>query len=201
VFFGKNLLHRARTLELNWFLHDFGSDPELLSRDQIDEKALLNLRGIVRTTCTRLNGHSYQNLEAFAPAAEWEALPHEQGIDLASMDAAMTFSYSQIAHYLRCPRSYRHHYLEGWREKETRAAMPFGRRVRIAAQLSSANGILTAAPHWNLRMTRPGIACSIKESYCWSASLATTGSTFLSRNRTFRSKLCTIFQTKSVRCL
>jgi hypothetical protein len=39
----------------------------------------------------------------------------------------MTFSHSQIAHYLRCPRSYRHHYLDGWREKETRAAMPFGR--------------------------------------------------------------------------
>ena len=61
--------------KLNWFLHDFGYDPDLLSRDQIDEKALLNLRGVVRTTCTQLNGHSYQNLDAFAPAADWEALP------------------------------------------------------------------------------------------------------------------------------
>ena len=39
----------------------------------------------------------------------------------------MTFSYTQIAQYLRCPRSYRHRYLDGWREKETRAAMIFGR--------------------------------------------------------------------------
>jgi hypothetical protein len=39
----------------------------------------------------------------------------------------MLFSYTQIAHYLRCPRSYRHRYLDGWREKETRAAMIFGR--------------------------------------------------------------------------
>jgi len=39
----------------------------------------------------------------------------------------MTFSYTQIAYYLRCPRSYRHRYLDGWREKETRAAMIFGR--------------------------------------------------------------------------
>jgi hypothetical protein len=39
----------------------------------------------------------------------------------------MTYSYTQIAHYLRCPRSYRHRYLDGWREKETRAAMIFGR--------------------------------------------------------------------------
>jgi PD-(D/E)XK nuclease superfamily len=39
----------------------------------------------------------------------------------------MTYSYTQIAHYLRCPCSYRHRYLDGWREKETRAAMLFGR--------------------------------------------------------------------------
>ena len=39
----------------------------------------------------------------------------------------MIYSYTQIAHYLRCPRSYRHRYLDGWREKETRAALIFGR--------------------------------------------------------------------------
>ena len=61
--------------KLNWFLHDFGYDPDLLSRDQIDEKALFNLRGVVRTTVTRLNGHSYQNLDAFAPAKGWAAFP------------------------------------------------------------------------------------------------------------------------------
>ena len=60
--------------KLRWFLHDFGYDTELLTRDQVDEKALLNLRGVIRTSFTSLNGHSYQNLDAFAPAAEWEAL-------------------------------------------------------------------------------------------------------------------------------
>jgi len=60
--------------KLNWFLRDFSYDTELLSRDQVDERALVNLRGVIRTTCTNLNGRSYQNLEAFAPAAEWEAL-------------------------------------------------------------------------------------------------------------------------------
>ncbi len=39
----------------------------------------------------------------------------------------MNYSYTQIANYLRCPRSYRHRYLDGWREKETRPAMMFGR--------------------------------------------------------------------------
>ncbi|MGB2889528.1 MAG: PD-(D/E)XK nuclease family protein, partial [Candidatus Acidiferrales bacterium] len=32
-----------------------------------------------------------------------------------------------VSQYLRCPRSYRYRYLDGWREKETRAAMMFGR--------------------------------------------------------------------------
>jgi hypothetical protein len=39
----------------------------------------------------------------------------------------VVYSYTQIANYLRCPRSYRYRYLDGWREKETRAAMIFGR--------------------------------------------------------------------------
>src|SRR5712664_4165963 len=42
-------------------------------------------------------------------------------------EIAMVYSYTQISQYLRCPRSYRYRYLDGWREKETRAAMAFGR--------------------------------------------------------------------------
>jgi hypothetical protein len=60
--------------KLTWFLRDFGYDTELLNRDQIDEKALRNLRGVVRTSFANLNDRSYQNLDSFAPAAEWEAL-------------------------------------------------------------------------------------------------------------------------------
>src|SRR6266481_5213772 len=41
--------------------------------------------------------------------------------------ALMVYSYTQISQYLRCPRSYRYRYLDGWRERETRAAMAFGR--------------------------------------------------------------------------
>jgi PD-(D/E)XK nuclease superfamily len=39
----------------------------------------------------------------------------------------MVYSYTQVSQYLRCPRSYRYRYLDGWREKDTRAAMVFGR--------------------------------------------------------------------------
>lgn len=57
---------------LNWFLKDFGYDTELLGRDEVDEKALLGLQGVVRTSRTTLNGRSYLNLGGFAPASEWE---------------------------------------------------------------------------------------------------------------------------------
>jgi hypothetical protein len=75
--FSGRLYSTERALwKLNWFLRDFGYDTELLSRsrDQIDEKALLKLRGVVRTICTNLNSRFYQNLDAFASASEWEAL-------------------------------------------------------------------------------------------------------------------------------
>jgi PD-(D/E)XK nuclease superfamily len=39
----------------------------------------------------------------------------------------MTYSYTQIAQYLRCPRSYRYRYLDGWKEKDSRATLLFGR--------------------------------------------------------------------------
>jgi len=44
----------------------------------------------------------------------------------------MTYSYTQISQYLTCPRRYRHRYLDGWKEKDTRAAMLFGRAFEMA---------------------------------------------------------------------
>ena len=44
----------------------------------------------------------------------------------------MIYSYTQISQYVRCPRSYRYRYLDGWREKDTRAAMAFGRCFEAA---------------------------------------------------------------------
>jgi hypothetical protein len=44
----------------------------------------------------------------------------------------MTYSYTQISNYLTCPRRYRHRYLDGWQEKDSRAAMLFGRAFEQA---------------------------------------------------------------------
>lgn len=44
----------------------------------------------------------------------------------------MTYSYTQISQYLSCPRRYKHRYLDGWKEKDSRAAMLFGRAFEQA---------------------------------------------------------------------
>jgi hypothetical protein len=58
--------------KLNWFLNDFGYDPDLLGRDELDEKALVGLTGVLKLSHTTLNGHTFLNLDAFAPAERWD---------------------------------------------------------------------------------------------------------------------------------
>ena len=86
----------------------------------------------------------------------------------------MTYSYSQISQYLTCPRRYRHRYLDGWKEKDTRAAMLFGRAfekalgaffvAKIREQSCSPNGLRVRAKAYTTRKETPGIACSGRES-------------------------------------
>ena len=62
--------------KLNWFLRDFGYDAELLRQDEIDEKSLVGLRGVLKISHVVVNGTSLLNLDAFAPASQWgEMLP------------------------------------------------------------------------------------------------------------------------------
>ena len=60
--------------KLGWFLRDFLYDPELLAHEQVDEKALLGLRGVVKISHAVINGISLINLDGFAPASQWEEL-------------------------------------------------------------------------------------------------------------------------------
>ncbi len=71
----------------------------------------------------------------------------------------MTYSYTQVSQYLTCPRRYRHRYLDGWQEKDTRAAMLFGRAFEraLAAYFlrEDAAGCLVSRME---RMSKPGLA-------------------------------------------
>lgn len=71
-FSGRLYCTRKALWKFSWFLRDFGYDAELLTHDEVDEKALLGLRGVVKVSHTSVNGHCYLNLDAFAPATTWE---------------------------------------------------------------------------------------------------------------------------------
>jgi hypothetical protein len=60
--------------KLSWFLRDFGYDPDLMGREEVDERALLGLRGVLRTSRTVLNGRAFLNLDGFAPVEDWDAV-------------------------------------------------------------------------------------------------------------------------------
>ena len=60
--------------KLSWFLRDFGYDTELLNKDEIDDKALVGLEGIVKISHVIVHGLSLLNLDGFAAASRWEEL-------------------------------------------------------------------------------------------------------------------------------
>jgi hypothetical protein len=61
--------------KLSWFLRDFGYDTESLGRDEIDEKNLVGLQGVVKISHAVVNGTSLLNLDGFAPTSQWGELP------------------------------------------------------------------------------------------------------------------------------
>jgi hypothetical protein len=63
--------------KLNWFLRDFGYDPDLLGRDEVDETQLVGLKGVVKISYIILNGASLPRLDGFAPASRWNELSPE----------------------------------------------------------------------------------------------------------------------------
>ena len=74
TFSGRLYCTQKALWKLSWFLRDFGYDTDLLGRDEVDEKALLGLRGVIKVSHTTLNGRAFLNLDGFAPAGQWEEL-------------------------------------------------------------------------------------------------------------------------------
>ena len=69
----------------------------------------------------------------------------------------MTYSFTQISQYLRCPRQYRYRYLDGWREREDRASMIFGRSFEnaLAAYFRREDPPATFFKEWQQQQNAP----------------------------------------------
>ena len=109
----------------------------------------------------------------------------------------MNYSYTQISQYLTSPRRYSHRYLDGWQEKDVRAAMLFGRcfEQAVAALFRREEPVAVLFEQWapckSLELaysaTTPGITCSSKASSCSSALSKAVAFRFNSRTVTNRS--------------
>src|SRR6202011_5290927 len=93
----------------------------------------IDLWGVVKVSEVTVHGVSLLNFDGFAPAGRWEELSVFTDSDQRGSEvSSLTYSYTQISQYLSCPRRYKHRYLDGWKQKDTRAAMLFGRAFEQA---------------------------------------------------------------------
>jgi hypothetical protein len=74
--------------KLGWFLRDFLYDPELLGREEVDEKALSGLRGVVKISHSTVHGTFLLNFDGFAPASQWQELSFASSPKKASPEVA-----------------------------------------------------------------------------------------------------------------
>jgi hypothetical protein len=74
--------------KLSWFLREFGYDSELLGKNEIDDQALVGLRGVVKISQAVVHGLSVLNLAGFAPAARWSELSLTSESDLSGSEVA-----------------------------------------------------------------------------------------------------------------
>ena len=74
--------------KLSWFLHDFGYDTELLGKDEIDDQAVLGLKGVLKVSHAIVHGISVLNLDGFASAARWQELSPDAPDHLSGSEVA-----------------------------------------------------------------------------------------------------------------
>jgi hypothetical protein len=67
--------------KLGSFLRDFGYDPELIERDELDEASLIGLTGVIQISHSIENGASLIKLDSFAPASRWPELSSSSVLD------------------------------------------------------------------------------------------------------------------------
>jgi hypothetical protein len=78
----------------------------------------------------------------------------------------MAYSFTQISQYLRCPRQYRYRYLDGWREREDRASVIFGRcfEKALAAYFRREEPTATFFKEWQQQRDT---SLSYAKNDCW----------------------------------
>lgn len=57
--------------KVQWLLRAFGYPADLVNSEEIDDKALRDLTGVIKVSHHDVNGRTFVNLDGFAPAESW----------------------------------------------------------------------------------------------------------------------------------
>ena len=67
--------------KLNWFLRDFGYDRELLDENEVDERRLVGLVGVIKISNVVYDNMALTRFDGFAPEDRWNELSPSHNLD------------------------------------------------------------------------------------------------------------------------
>jgi len=70
--------HERALWKLRWFLNDFDYDAELLAADELDDRRVVGLEGVIRLAYWGNDGHRRLDVQGFAPSERWADLSVHQ---------------------------------------------------------------------------------------------------------------------------
>ena len=79
--------HERSLWKLHWFLSDFRYDPELMAAEELDDRRVVGLEGVIRLAYWGSDGHRRLDVQGFAPSERWEELSGEPAACAASVES------------------------------------------------------------------------------------------------------------------
>jgi hypothetical protein len=78
--------HDRALWKLRWFLSDFHYDPELMVAEELDDRRVVGLEGVIRLAHWGADGRKRLDVQAFASSERWEELSGEPAPCTASAE-------------------------------------------------------------------------------------------------------------------
>jgi hypothetical protein len=71
--------HERALWKLRWFLRDFGYDHDLMATEELDDRQVVGLEGVIRLAFWGTDGQRRLDVQGFAPKEEWAELSERMG--------------------------------------------------------------------------------------------------------------------------
>ena len=65
--------HERALWKLRWFLHAFNYDADLMAAEEVDDRRVVGLEGVIRLAYWNNNGYRRLDVQGFAPSDRWDA--------------------------------------------------------------------------------------------------------------------------------